>query len=99
MLHPLLNPDSANYYDNGAKPAIQILEEQTSVGKQIGWCEGNIFKYAHRAELKGTQEADLQKKQTYEDYLKLLNSMGREATYMRVTDAYKKYGIKVEYAL
>ena len=52
MIHPLLNPDSASYYDNGAKPAIQILEEQTSVGKQ-----------------------------------------------MRVIDAYKKYGIKVEYTL
>jgi len=99
MKHPLLNPDSAKHYDAGKKTAIEMLEEQTVVCSVIGWCECNIFKYNHRKALKGESEADEKKIETYSNYLKLLNSMGREAYYMRVKDAYKKYGIQIEYTL
>jgi hypothetical protein len=97
MIHPLINPESAGHYDAGKKTAIEQLEQRATVMEQIGWCKGNIFKYRHRHELKGEAINDLKKMETYEAYLELLESMGREAVYMRVFEAYQKYGINIEY--
>jgi len=97
MRHPLLNPESAGHYDSGEKTAIEELEETATVAEQIGWCKGNIFKYRYRHDLKGEAIKDLKKLETYEKYLHLLYSMGRAAVYMRVADAFKKYGVEVEY--
>lgn len=73
-LHPLLNPDSAHYQD-GKKVAIEEMERELSVREMIGYCKGNIFKYAFRKELKGALEADEKKIATYEAYLKLLKDL------------------------
>jgi len=96
-MHPLINPDSAAYYDAGERTAIEMLEEIATVSEQIGWCKGNIFKYTHRQAHKGQQAADRHKIKTYEAYLALLRSMGREAVYLRVFEAYRKYGIEMRY--
>lgn len=73
-LHPLLNPESS-HYQNGSKVAIQEMEKLLTVAKAIGWCEGNIFKYEFRKQLKGALEADEKKIETYKNYLKELEDM------------------------
>ena len=73
-LHPLINKASS-HYDNGKKSAIEELEKKLTVTEMIGFCKGNIFKYRYRLEDKGQKESDLKKIQTYENYLKLLESL------------------------
>ena len=73
-LHPLINPESS-HYQSGGKVAIEEMEKKLTVIKMIGYCEGNIFKYEFRKELKGALEADEKKIETYSNYLRELNDM------------------------
>lgn len=96
-LHPLINKDSVHYEAEG-KPAIELLEEQLTVVEMIGFCRGNIFKYKYRADHKGQKESDMKKIETYENYLKLLETtwaltLGAKS----VKDALEELGIKLKY--
>ena len=73
-LHPLINSESS-HYQSGGKVAIEEMEKKLTVIKMIGYCEGNIFKYEFRKELKGTLEADKKKIETFKNYLKELECM------------------------
>jgi len=73
MKHPLVNSDSKHYNNNGHQ-TIYDLEQVLTIREMIGFCKGNIFKYKSRL---GKKEGsnDLKKIKTYENYLKLLQSL------------------------
>ena len=88
-LHPLINPESS-HYQSGGKVAIEEMEKKLTVIKMIGYCEGNIFKYEFRKELKGTLEADKKKIETFKNYLKELEDMAYLSLgHFKVSDAIK----------
>lgn len=97
MMHPLLNPDSAGHYDKGSKTAIEELEQEATVGEQIGWCKGNIAKYEYRKKHKGELVKDELKIRTYSAYMELLLSLPSSTCALTVQQAYRKHGIKLEY--
>ena len=96
LTHPLINPDSA-HYDRGKYSAIETLEYLATVLEQIGWCKGNIFKYNYRVGHKGTPEQDMKKKETFEAYLALLESLPAGVANMKVVNAYDALGIEMVY--
>lgn len=99
MTHPLLDPVSARYYDAGERPAIEILEEETSVIEQIGCAKGNLFKYQHRRSLKGEDSRDAEKLSRYAAYLRLLQTLPPTAAQMSVSEAWQMHGIEIDYTL
>jgi hypothetical protein len=43
--HPLIDPESAHYYDDDGVPTIIKLEDDLSVYEMMGACRFNIWKY------------------------------------------------------
>lgn len=101
MLHPLLNKESEGHYRIGDKSAIEELEKRATVHEQIGWCQGNIFKYQFRKERKGDKQGDEKKIATFKEYLRELTLMTQLAYVgdMIVAEAYKKLDKEWEYRL
>ena len=98
MIHPLLNAASTHYQDE--KSAIELLEETATLGEQIGWCKGNIFKYKYRQDKKGQKESDLIKIKTYEDYLQFLSWCSFKISKDIICkDAYKSRELNIIYQL
>lgn len=99
MTHPLINPESKHYKQDG-KQSIQDIEDELSVDEMIGACTFNIMKYTLRLDTKGQKEADLKKIQTYQDYKDLLLNMrnNHNCGYLMVSFAYKFCGLEVSYA-
>lgn len=74
QLHPLLNPNSTHYEDEG-RVSIQEMEKEITVIEMVGYCKGNIFRYEFRKHNKGALEADEVKKKTHEAYIAVLKDM------------------------
>lgn len=74
QLHPLLNPNSTHYEDEG-RVSIQEMEKEMTVIEMVGYCKGNIFKYEFRKFNKGALEADIEKMRTHEAYMRVLKDM------------------------
>ena len=98
MTHPLINPDSIHYEQNG-KQSIQYIEEKLTVDEMIGACSFNIMKYGLRLNTKGQIASDLKKIATYQAYKSLLLDMRNEhkCGYILVVYAYKLCGVEVSY--
>lgn len=106
--HPLINPESS-HYDDEKKTAIEELEEQLNLVEMMGACRFNIFKYKYRQDKKGQKQADLKKIETYENYLKFLESIEKQlferahnkclhdAALWKVKRAYEYLGIELIY--
>ena len=99
MKHSLLNNNS-KHYDAGGKTAIEQLEEMLTIREMIGFCKGNIFKYEYRADYKGQKDSDLQKIQTYRNYLDFLYTLvGIYEEDTQVKEIYIREGIEIEYGI
>ncbi len=99
MTHPLINPASTHYKQNG-KQSIQDIEEKLTVDDMVGACTFNVMKYTLRLETKGQKEADLKKMKTYQDYKDLLLNMKSKHNCgcMMVREAYRFCGIDISYS-
>ena len=94
MIHPLINPDSTYYEDDG-RIAIKELEKTALLSEQLGWCKGNIFKYEFRKNKKGQK---IIKIETFKNYLQLLSYCFCELRRdILCKEAYEKMNIKLEY--
>ena len=78
ILHPLINKASSSHYDNGSITTIEKMEARLSVTEMIGYCKGNVLKYDERKELKGQLESDIEKIETYKNYLEVLTKLKRD---------------------
>ncbi|MCK9532620.1 MAG: DUF3310 domain-containing protein [Gammaproteobacteria bacterium] len=107
MKHPLLNPKSL-HYQHGT-PTIQEIESQMGIYACIGFAKGNMIKYKSRLDHKGQKEADLEKLQTYQNYLQWLldieekvnaSSMKKLSKIcMPVSTLCEHFGIEIDYAI
>lgn len=98
ILHPLINPES-NHYNQDGRQSIQDIEEKLSVDEMIGACTFNIMKYTLRLDTRGQKEADLVKIKTYQDYKDLLLNMRNKYNCgsIFVNHAYKLCGVELSY--
>jgi len=99
MTHPLINPES-NHYKQDGRQSIQDIEEKISVDEMIGACTFNIMKYTMRLDTKGQKKADLVKIKTYQDYKDLLLDMRNkhDCGYLMVCFAYKFCGVDIRHS-
>ena len=103
MTHPLLNKFSLHYSEKGKKSAIQEFEEEHDIFELIAWAKLTIKKYKYRKDKKGQKESDLEKIETYQNYLNLLtkiydDTFGQDVE-CPMEDTYKMAGIVIEYEL
>ena len=96
-LHPLLTKGKNKHYDKAGKSTIEQLEEQISVERMIGFCQGNIFKYRSRE--KGSNEADEAKAIAYERYLDFLATVPPLDRVMSVRAYMKSNNIEFSYGM
>ena len=75
MKHPLLNPDSTHYDNDGEMPDIHTLESIMTISALISWCTGNIYKYQMRLNKKGQAESDMVKIATFNAYKLFLTGL------------------------
>jgi len=105
MKHPLINPKSTHYQDGG-KPAIQRIEENLSLMECIGFSRGNIIKYQYRAKLKGQEQQDIEKLESYKAYYAFLleilidNEINKaDVHYLTLSQLYKELRIDIDYSI
>ncbi len=96
-VHPLLNPNS-KHYDDGKKTTIEVFEEEHTVRQLLNWALLNAEKYMHRQDRKGQKESDLEKIETYKNYMVVLVGLSKKGyADMVCKRAYEKENIEWSY--
>jgi len=97
MIHPLLNPNATHYENGKKKPDIYKIEKKMTVCHGIGWCIGNINKYALRKNKKGQKDADLIKIKDYKRYKKFLMGVPASMKNKKIRKVIDKHYKEIRY--